>query len=82
VRRALHFHPIAYAGFGLITAVVAGFLPLFGRAQFMTGLWVFVEIAGSELALSTTLLFDVGVFLVIVGAISAIALSLEERYSD
>ena len=81
VRRALHFHPIAYAAFGLITAVLAGFLPAFGRAQFMTGLWAFLDIAGSEVALSTTLLFDVGVFLVIVGAISSIALSLEERYS-
>jgi multicomponent Na+:H+ antiporter subunit B len=48
----------------------------------MTGLWAFIDIAGGEVALSTTLLFDVGVFLVIVGAISSIALSLEERYSD
>jgi multicomponent Na+:H+ antiporter subunit B len=81
VRRALHFHPIAYAGFGLIVAVIAGLMPLFGGAQFMTGLWAFVSVAGAELALSTTLIFDLGVFLVIVGAISSIALSLEERYS-
>ncbi len=81
VRRALHFHPIAYAAFGLLMSIVAGLMPLFGGAQFMTGLWAFVSVAGAELALSTTLIFDLGVFLVIVGAISAIALSLEERYS-
>ena len=82
VRRALHFHPIAYGGAGLLMAVAAGFMPILGNKPFMTGLWLFLEIGGSELALSTTLLFDVGVYLVIVGAISAIALSLEERYSD
>ncbi len=82
VRRALHFHPIAYGAAGLLMAVAAGFMPILGGKPFMTGLWLFVEIGGSELALSTTLLFDVGVYLVIVGAISAIALSLEERYSD
>ncbi|WP_182084947.1 Na(+)/H(+) antiporter subunit B [Aureimonas sp. ME7] len=81
VRRALHFHPIAYAGFGLLMAVAAGFLPIFSGSPFMTGLWAFVSVAGADVALSTTLVFDVGVFLVIVGAISAIALSLEERYS-
>ncbi|WP_062014224.1 MnhB domain-containing protein [Aureimonas sp. AU4] len=78
VRNALHFHPIAYAGLGLLLAVFAGFMPLVGGAQFMTGLWIFLNISGSEVALSTTLLFDIGVFLVIVGAISAIALSLED----
>ncbi len=81
VRRAMHYHPIAYAGFGLIVSVFAGMMPVFGGAPFMTGLWAFVEVAGAELALSTTLVFDLGVFLVIVGAISSIALSLEERYS-
>ena len=81
VRRALHFHPIGFAAFGLIMAVAAGFMPVFASSQFMTGLWLFINVAGSEIALSTTLLFDVGVYLVIVGAISAIALSLEERYS-
>ena len=81
VRRSLHFHPIGFAAFGLILAVLAGLMPIFSQAQFMTGLWLFVDVAGSELALSTTLLFDLGVYLVIVGAISAIALSLEERYS-
>ena len=81
VRRALHFHPIAYAGFGLIAAVVAGFMPILGGMPFMTGLWATLNLGGSEIALSTTLLFDLGVFLVIVGSISSIALSLEERYS-
>jgi multicomponent Na+:H+ antiporter subunit B len=82
VRRALFFHPIAYAAFGLVLAVLAGFVSIFAGFQFMTGLWAFPAILGGDVALSTTLVFDVGVYLVIVGAICAIALSLEERYSD
>lgn len=82
VRRALHFHPVAYGGAGLLFAVAAGLMALVGGKPFMTGLWIFLEIGGSELALSTTLIFDIGVYLVIVGAISSIALSLEERTSD
>jgi len=82
VRSALHFHPIAYAGLGLLLAVTAGFMPLLGGAQFMTGLWAFINLGGSEVALSTTLLFDIGVFLVILGAISAIALSLEDSQAS
>ena len=35
-----------------------------------------------EPPISTALFFDIGVYLVIVGSISSIALSLEERYVD
>lgn len=81
VRRALHFHPIAYAGFGLIMATLAGFASIFLGYPFMTGLWWFPQFLG-EPPISTALFFDIGVYLVIVGSISSIALSLEERYVD
>lgn len=81
VRQALYFHPIAYAASGLVAAMVAGFLPILTGSQFLMGLWWITDAFGTEVALSTALVFDIGVFLVIVGSISAIALSLEERYS-
>ena len=37
---------------------------------------------GVEVPLSTPLFFDIGVYLVVVGSISSIALALEERESD
>ena len=46
VRRALHFHPIAYAGFGLIMATLAGFASIFLGYPFMTGLWWFPQFLG------------------------------------
>ena len=82
VRRSLHFHPMSISAAGLFLAVVAGLLSLPVGSQFMTGLWVFPTVFGTELALSTPLIFDIGVYLVVVGSISSIALALEERESD
>jgi multicomponent Na+:H+ antiporter subunit B len=79
VRRAIYFHPIAIAAAGLFIASAAGLPSLFAGVPFLTGLWVFPKIAGTEVALSTPLFFDIGVYLVVVGAITAIALALEER---
>ncbi|MFD2236385.1 MnhB domain-containing protein [Aureimonas populi] len=82
VRRSLYFHPIVYAAFGLAMAVLSGAASVFAGFQFMTGLWAFPQALGGDVPISSTLFFDIGVYLVIVGAICAIALSLEERYSD
>ena len=82
VRRALYFHPMALAGFGLFIAAIAGALSLLAGVPFMTGLWVYPVIAGVEVALSTPLLFDIGVYFVVVGTITSIALALEERERD
>ncbi|MGV1790896.1 Na+/H+ antiporter subunit B [Rhizobium sp. A37_96] len=82
VRRAIVFHPLAIAGFGLLASTVAGFLSVFAGVPFMTGLWIYPHLFGIELALSTVMLFDIGVYLVVVGAITSIALALEEREVD
>ncbi|NEI73272.1 Na+/H+ antiporter subunit B [Rhizobium lusitanum] len=82
VRRAIVFHPLAIAGFGLLASTVAGFLSVFAGVSFMTGLWIYPHLFGIELALSTVMLFDIGVYLVVVGAITSIALALEEREVD
>ncbi|MFT4001630.1 MAG: Na+/H+ antiporter subunit B [Rhizobium sp.] len=82
VRRAIVFHPLTIAGFGLLAATVAGFLSVFAGVPFMTGLWIYPHLFGVEVALSTVMLFDTGVYLVVVGAITSIALALEEREVD
>lgn len=79
VRRAIRFHPMAIAGFGLFLAAIAGLLSLVAGTQFMTGLWVYPEFLGLKPKLSTTLLFDIGVYLVVAGTITSTALALEER---
>src|SRR5690606_32108214 len=75
VRRALRVHPIALAGFGVVLAALSGLLSLFAGHPFLTGLWFIFEVQGTEVALSTPLLFDIGVYAVVVGAVAAIALA-------
>lgn len=79
VRRAIVFHPLAIAGFGLLASTVAGLLSIFSGVPFMTGLWIYTHLFGAEVPLSSVMLFDIGVYLVVVGAITSIALALEER---
>ena len=82
VRRAIYFHPMGIAAFGLLMSASAGVLSVFAGVPYMTGLWIYPHVFGIELALSSVLMFDIGVYLVVVGAISSIALALEERDRD
>ena len=77
VRRALYFHPMAVAGFGLFLAAMSGFLSLFFEVPFLTGIWWSIDLPGLSLDLSTVMAFDIGVYLVVVGSITSTALALE-----
>ncbi|MGC4391510.1 MULTISPECIES: Na+/H+ antiporter subunit B [unclassified Agrobacterium] len=82
VRRAIMFHPLSIAGAGLLMAMLSGLVSIAAGVPFMTGLWVYPSLFGVEIPLSTVMSFDIGVYLVVVGAITSIALALEERESD
>ncbi len=74
LRRALRVDPrtVAVAGFGL--ALLSGMgAALVGAAPF-TGLWG--DVAG--LPVSTVMMFDIGVYLAVFGAMMTLALALEE----
>lgn len=79
VRRAIRFHPLAIAGFGLLLSCCAGLISIFFAVPFMTGLWVYPTVFGVEVPLSSVMLFDLGVYFVVLGAVASIALALEER---
>lgn len=82
VRRALYFHPMAIAGFGLFLAALSGIASIFFAVPFLTGLWPPASMPGADLGISSVLFFDIGVYLVVVGSITSIALALEEREKD
>jgi multicomponent Na+:H+ antiporter subunit B len=82
VRRAIYFHPMTISGFGLFIAGLSGVLSMFADVPFMTGLWTEVSFLGVHLDLSTPLIFDIGVYLVVLGSLTSIALALEEREED
>ncbi|MAY60891.1 MAG: Na(+)/H(+) antiporter subunit B [Rhizobiales bacterium] len=82
VRRAIYFHPMAISAFGLFLSAIAGMISLPLSVPFMTGNWMKLYFFGVELDLSSVLIFDIGVYFVVVGAITSIALALEERDRD
>ncbi|ACM35916.1 MULTISPECIES: Na+/H+ antiporter subunit B [Rhizobium/Agrobacterium group] len=82
VRRALYVHPLSVAGFGLLMACLSGFVSAFVGVPFMTGLWITPHIFGVDVPVATVTSFDIGVYLVVVGAITSIALALGEREND
>ncbi len=79
VRRALYLHPMTLSGFGVALAAVSGLMSLPEAEPFMTSQWAFPVIFGVEVALSTPMVFDIGVYFVVMGAITSIALCLEEQ---
>jgi len=75
VRRAVRLRPATIAMVGLGVAVVAGLPAVFMSRPFLTGIWWNVS---TNLAVGTPLIFDIGVFLAVLGAILSILLALEE----
>jgi multicomponent Na+:H+ antiporter subunit B len=73
-RRAMRVDPLAVAGFGVVLAACAGMLSLPFDLPFLTGLWG--DIRGVDI--STPMIFDIGVYFVVLGTISAVALGLED----
>lgn len=72
VRRVLRINPIVIAGLGVLLAVASGLVSAVVGAPFLTGLWLPLHFFG------TPGLFDVGVYLVVFGAVSAVILALED----
>ncbi len=78
VRRALWVHPLSFAGLGLAIAGASGFISLLTGDPFLTGKWYIPDMDPSLKYFATPVLFDIGVWLVVVGTITAFALELEE----
>ena len=66
--RALGGDPRTLIGVGLLAALGSGLLGLLAGRPYLTGLWREVHLpGGSSLAIGTPLLFDVGVYLLVLG---------------
>jgi multicomponent Na+:H+ antiporter subunit B len=78
LRRALRADPLAYAGLGVLLAGLSGLVGAAFGLPYLTGLWTSFAIGETEVSLATPMLFDAGVYLVVFGTLSAMALALEE----
>lgn len=78
-RRLLHVDPRYLIGIGLLLALVSGLVSVIWYGQpFMTGVWGEVELPALGKP-GTPLLFDLGVYLVVVGMTLTILLTLSEE---
>ena len=80
-RQALRFEPSNIAAAGLGIALLAGiFAALFGDPLF-TGQWLFIGATEDSkgLPLSSVLVFDIGVYLVVMGSVLTLVFALEEE---
>lgn len=80
-REALRVRPEIIAMIGLALSLGAGLVSALVGEDFLTGQWLFVGGSKEEggFPLSTVLLFDIGVYGVVMGSVLAIVLALEEE---
>jgi multicomponent Na+:H+ antiporter subunit B len=82
-RRMLVVGPETLVGSGLLLAMVSGFWGPMASRPFLTGAWVELPLGGVEpIALGTPILFDVGVYIVVVGVSMTVLLSLAEQEGE
>ncbi len=79
-RKALRMDPITVAAFGLLIALLGGLLPVATGDEFLTGLWLpaFSLPLLGKVHLGTPLIFDVGVYLTVIGFTMTVVFTLAE----
>jgi multicomponent Na+:H+ antiporter subunit B len=79
-RQALRVHPQLLLGAGLLTALASGLAALRAGLPFFTARWIRIPVAGDAFwEVGTVLGFDVGVYLVVTGAVLLIVFALAEE---
>lgn len=77
-RRILRASPGMLVGVGLAAAAVSGLFAALDGQPFLTGQWWTIDYGPLDFYLSSVLVFDIGVFLVVIGFVLAFVFSLEE----
>ena len=79
-RRTLRLDPRTLMAIGLLAALGSGMIAVVCARPFMTGLWMTVHVPGlAALDIGTPLLFDCGVYLLVLGVTLTIIFSLAEE---
>jgi multicomponent Na+:H+ antiporter subunit B len=80
-REALRLEPETIAAAGLGIALLGGLGAALTGDGFFTGQWLFIggTEGGKGLPISTVLVFDIGVYLVVFGAILSLVFAMEEE---
>src|SRR4029079_11775406 len=77
-RRALLISPATLLGVGPLVALTSGLPAVITGQPFMTAQWTEVRVGQAAVALGTPLVFDVGVFLAVIGVVLTIVFTLSD----
>jgi multisubunit Na+/H+ antiporter MnhB subunit len=77
-RRALLIRPSTLLGIGLLVALASGIPGVIDGRPFMSAVWTTFGTGSTAVAVGTPLVFDVGVFLAVVGVVLTIVFTLAE----
>lgn len=79
-RRLLRVNMVTVMAAGLLLAIASGVVGLLMGTPFLTGYWTGVPVPGlGELKVGTPVTFDIGVYLVVVGVVTHVVLTLLEE---
>lgn len=67
MRRILPIDPRTLAGIGLLASIISGIPAIIQGKPFLTAVWTHVDTPLGTAKLGTPLLFDIGVFLIVIG---------------
>lgn len=74
-RKLLYFQPLSYIAVGLILSVLASMFQL--DTPFMSAIWIELPLGFTTIKLGSPLLFDLGVYIVVLGVVSSFVLEIE-----
>jgi multicomponent Na+:H+ antiporter subunit B len=77
-RRALLIDSSTFLALGLSVALASGLPGLLGGGSYMTAVWATLGAGAGALAIGTPLLFDLGVFLAVIGVVLTIVFTLAD----
>ena len=77
-RRALLVSPSTLLGVGPLVALTSGLPGVLMGQPFLTAQWAELSVGGTVVAVGTPLVFDIGVFLAVIGVVLTIVFTLAE----
>ena len=78
-RERLRLHPLSLAGAGLLLALASGLPGLVVHGDFLRHLWFEADVLGMRVKQGTTLLFDLGVYVAVLGAVLSFLFGLRRE---
>ncbi|MBV6658134.1 MAG: DUF4040 domain-containing protein [Devosiaceae bacterium] len=75
----LILHPVVWMGVGLVCAIVSGIPGAVLNESFLTHQWVDLNLGFMTLKLGTTYLFDIGVYLTVIGGVLAFLIRVQQQ---